>query len=127
MHDTVRRKFVRICETFNVAFYDLPDDSTQFESVFARLQDQIQEVEGLLELTSNELKSYANYFAGIHNDEVPYDTIYREGYASYLEEIRLFIQIEKAIYYHMNFLEPSGNMMKGVFWYNFTSYFRCPV
>jgi hypothetical protein len=84
--------------------------------VFARLQDQIQEVESLVEMTSIELISYATYFTGIHAEEVPYDEIYKQGYASYIEEVRLVVQIEKAVYYHMNFLEPTGNMIKGTFW-----------
>ena len=86
-------------------FYELPDDQQEFETDYLNNQTAIQETELLVGMTSEELNNYTKYFAGIHSAEIDYNEIYSQGLCSYLEEMKLFIYVQKATFYHMNYLE----------------------
>lgn len=116
LHDIIRKKLIRVCEAFEAQHYDLPDDGAQYEVTYGRLQDQIQDVEQMITMTSAELSLYARYWAGVHGEAMPYERIYAEGRASHIEEVKMFLLREKAVYYHLNYFRVQGNMLTGSFW-----------
>lgn len=103
----VSNKLARICDTIGIRRYDVPSDQEQLNADFRHNEDEIN--------TNNEVanRTKENIMALLQKLASPRHS---DSLSSLIEEQRLFIVKEKAIYHNLNLFTIQNNIFYGNCW-----------
>jgi V-type H+-transporting ATPase subunit a len=108
--DMMRGRLNRICESFGASKYGIPEEPTAFDNKLREIDSQIREAQNVISLTQGTIKALLEYFAKPRTENISY---------SLIEDLRLFLLKEKAVYHNLNTLKTDKALYQGSCW--------CPV
>jgi len=108
--DMMKGRLNRICESFGASKYGIPEDPNAFDNKLKEIDGQIREAQNVIGLTQATIKTLLEYFAKPRTENISY---------SLVEDVRLFLLKEKAVYHNLNTLKTDKALYQGNCW--------CPI
>jgi len=105
--DMMKAKLNKICEAFGASKYGIPEESQAFNKKIQEIDGQIREAQNVLNITQGTIKNMLTYFSKPRTQTISY---------SLIEENRLFVLKEKAIYHNLNTLKIKTTLYQGSCW-----------
>lgn len=105
--DMMKAKLNRVCESFGASKYGIPEDPTAFNKKLVDIDGQLREAQNVINITQGQIKNILNWFAQ--------PRINKFGH-SRVEDFRLFVLKEKAIYHNLNTLKAKNALYQGSCW-----------
>ncbi|CAG9314003.1 unnamed protein product [Blepharisma stoltei] len=103
----ISNKLARICDTIGIRRYDVPSDQEQLATDFRQNEDEINTNNEVAQRTKENIMGLLQKLASTKHSENP---------CSLIEEQRLFIIKEKAIYHNLNMFTIQNNIFYGNCW-----------
>jgi len=87
--------------------YGIPEEPQAFSKKLQEIESQLRESQNVLHITQGTIKNMLTYFSQTRTQTISY---------SLIEETRLFVLKEKALYHNLNTLKNKTNLYQGSCW-----------
>lgn len=104
--DSIKNRLIRIADSFGAARYPLPSDPSHYMKKMMEIESSILEETNTMRMTSRTVEKMLKEWTASRGK----DTV------SWVEELRLFVLREKALYTNMNLLNIKNEIFDGFYW-----------